>query len=221
MILKFEQSRNHHLKVLTEDFITLTKRVVDSFPPEKVIKVLNIGGGYQKEIERYFLNHHKIDYYCLDVDTTRLKHKNVIVGDITDQYLNIDHKFDFIFTKDTFEHILNPWDSTENIKNLLCEGGYFLCIAPFSWRYHACPVDSYRYTHTGLRYIFERLGGIQPIFAGYKKIRCATSGHYASRTDYTLDGRAFLENIETIYLAIKNSSHSFNLGQIDFDKEEH
>jgi hypothetical protein len=52
-----------------------------------------------------------IDYYCLDLNIKRNEDKiTYIQGDITNINLNINMDFNIIFSKDTFEHILNPWD---------------------------------------------------------------------------------------------------------------
>ena len=218
--IQYKISPNKHLNLLTESFEDVVKKIIQSYTTNDLIKVLNIGGGYEKSIEKYLSSHSGIEYYCFDIDTSRLNLPNIITGDITDPNLDINHTFDFIFTKDTFEHILNPWDATQNIKNLLNEGGYFMCLAPFSWRYHACPIDTYRYTHTGLRYLFERLNHIEPIFSGYKKFGPANSW-YKSKTDVTLNARPFQENVETVYVAKKNSSYIFDLKTLDIDNDKH
>jgi hypothetical protein len=51
--------------------------------------------------------------------------------------------------------------ATNNIIKLLKNKGIFIFFAPFSWRYHPVPYDTYRYTHTGVRYLFERFGKIK------------------------------------------------------------
>jgi hypothetical protein len=40
-------------------------------------------------------------------------------------------------------------------------------MAPFSWRYHPVPLDCFRYTHTGLAYLFERTGQVETRLSGY------------------------------------------------------
>ena len=82
------------------------------------INLLDIGGG--KGWGKVLYDNKNINYYCLDLkETKRSCNINYIKGDITDENLEIDNKFDIIFSKDTFEHILNPWDATKNLKNLI------------------------------------------------------------------------------------------------------
>lgn len=222
MNINHTNTENKHLKIINDSIHQIVLKILtDILSTKKTVKVLNIGGGYKKEMERFLSSNPKVEYYCLDTDTSRLdSSKNNITGDITDPELFIGHTFDFIYTCNTFEHILNPWDSATNIKRLLNEGGYFVCITPFSWRYHACPVDTFRYSHTGLRYLFERLDHIEHIFSGYKRFS-SSGGWYKSKTDVTLDGKLFKENIETMYVGKKNSEHIFDINQLDVDNQPH
>jgi uncharacterized UPF0146 family protein len=218
MEIKYIKTNNDHLKLLNEPIKNIIDRIINK---KDKIKILNIGGGYEKDIEKYLYSDKRVEYYCLDIDIDRISnHQNIIKGDITDINLDLNNTFDFIYTSNTFEHILNPWDATNNIIKLLSEEGYFMCIVPFSWRYHACPVDVYRYTHTGIRYLFERNNKIEYIFSGYKKHGNVKSW-YKSKTDVTIDGDVFKENIEVVYIARKNSNTIFNIENLDIDKKKH
>jgi uncharacterized UPF0146 family protein len=221
--IKYKNTSNPHLKIINEDKLELVKKIINFQINEKnnannentntKINVLNIGGGFKKEVEKYLQNNKNINYYCLDIQN-KDNTPNIILGDITDKNLIINKKFDFIYSCDTFEHILNPWDATENIIKLLTEKALFLCIVPFSWRYHACCYDTFRYSHTGIRYLFERLNKIKHIFSGYKKYS-NTNGWYSDSTDKTLDNKPFSECIETYYLAIKDENYIFNKEVLD------
>ena len=213
--INHNKTPNPHLNNVTDSDLDITKKIVNFLLKKHKTKidVLNIGGGYKKQVELWFENNENINYHCLDIQNKE-NNKNVIIGDITDKNLNIGKEFDFIYTSNTLEHILNPWDATENIIKLLKENSIFICIVPFSWRYHACCYDSFRYSHTGLRYLFERYGKIEHVFSGYKK-HGSTNGWYKGGCDKTLDGNPFTESIMTIYVAKKNSSHVFDINDID------
>ncbi len=167
----------------------------------------------KKKQKTIYLIMKKINYKCLDILNSN-NDKNVIVGDITDKKLDLNLKFDFIYSCDTFEHILNPWDATQNILKLLDEDAFFLCIVPFSWRYHACCYDTYRYSHTGIRYLFERLGNLEHLHSGYSKYG-NTNGWYKDKTDKTLNGKPYSECIETIYISRKKENYKFDLNKLD------
>ena len=141
---KLKNTQNPHLKIIEDTDIDMLNTILNEIlKHKKKVSILNIGGGYTKKAEQFLKNHTKTIYYTLDLQNTE-NQKHVIVGDITDKKLELGQTFDFIYTADTFEHILNPWDATKNIKKILNSNGYILCKAPFSWRYHACPFDTSR-----------------------------------------------------------------------------
>lgn len=181
----------------------------------KKINLLDIGGG--KGWGEILYKNKYINYYCLDLkETKRDNNINYIKGDITDKNLFLDMKYDIIFSKDTYEHILNPWDSTENLVKLLKNNGLILFFVPFSWRYHASPYDTYRYTHTGLQYIIERLGKIKKINSGYIKFG-NINGFWKNKKDHTIDKKPHLNCLESFYIGIKDENHVFNKQDLDCD----
>lgn len=212
MFIKFKNSCNEHLRLIIDDDITILNKIINKLNCKK-IKCLNIGGGYKKPNEKFLMNHSKIEYFTLDIQNNE-NQKNLIVGDITDKNLNINNKFDIIYSSDTFEHILNPWDATENIKNLLNNDGILFIKIPFSWRYHACPYDTYRYSHTGIRYLMEHKSEIKHLFSGYKKMP-NTNGWYKDKTDVTIDGKPFTQSIETYYIGMKDKDYKFSIDEFD------
>lgn len=122
--------------------------------------------------------------------------------------------FDFVYTKDTFEHILDPWNTTDNILNLLNENGIFIFMAPFSWLYHPMPYDTYRYSHTAVRYLFERNGGLIHLVSGYIKFS-PRNGIYINGKDKTIDGNDFMECQKTFYIGMRHKNHIFDINTLD------
>ena len=215
--VKYKESNNKHLKLVDESDQSILEKIIQNLlltTKKDIISVLNVGGGFSKSNEKFLCNHNKVSYTVMDLQNNE-NLSNVIIGDITELNLKIDNTYDLIYSSNTFEHILNPWDATKNIKKLLNNNGVFFCIVPFSWRYHACPYDTYRYSHTGCRYLFEHLSEIKHIFTGYKKMS-PNKGWYADKTDQTLDGKLFTESIETYYIAKKDINYKFNMS--DFSK---
>lgn len=194
--------------------ITLINQYIENNKLTK-INVLDIGGGKGWGQCLYKNNH--INYYCLDLnETKRDENINYIQGDITDNTLNINIEFDIIFSKDTYEHILNPWDSTNNLKKLLKNKGLIMIFTPFSWRYHASPYDTYRYTHTGLQYIVERYGSIKKIYSGYISFG-NINGFWKNKKDHTINSKPFPNCLESFYIGIKNNDHVFSKKDLDSD----
>ena len=75
--------------------------------------------------------------------------------------------YDIVCSQSLFEHIREPWLAAEECTRITKKGGLNIHATLFSWRYHPCPVDCYRYTHTGLSYLFERTGEIETLSATY------------------------------------------------------
>ena len=80
-----------------------------------------------------------------------------VVGDITSCPELPDASYDVIVSVDVFEHLKQPWLAAAEIKRLLAPGGLVYTSTLFSWRYHPCPVDFWRYTPEALKFLFEGL----------------------------------------------------------------
>ena len=217
------KTTNPHLKVLSRTNMMARisfqlNEVKKSLGVQK-LSLLDIGGGKGFGLKE-FGKRPDVDYHVLDLAT---RHNTPEVtfhrGDITDPNLFIGQHFHVIFTKDTYEHILNPWDSTANILAMLKEGGRFIFMAPFSWRYHASPYDTFRYTHTGARYLFERLGGMRCIETAYIPFG-DVGGFWKNRKDFTLDGKPFPKCLETYYVAQRVNGLAFDKTTLDVDKSD-
>ena len=140
--MNFIPTQNPHLKVLQGDYAKeIVQVIADNAIKQKLerVQILDVGGG--KGWGEVLYRQSWIDYYALDINSDKNRDKNItyVKGDITDLKLTneLNQTYDVIFTKDTFEHILNPWDATQNILNLLNENGLFIFLAPFKWRYHS------------------------------------------------------------------------------------
>ncbi len=58
---------------------------------------------------------------------------------------------------DVFEHIDRPWLAAAEIGRILAPGGLAYTSTLFSWRYHPCPIDYWRYTPEALEFLFGEL----------------------------------------------------------------
>lgn len=173
--------------------------------------LLDIGGGRGKTFD-YGL----MEYHALDINSHN--DKNFIQGDITKENLDIGKKFSLIITKDTFEHILNPWDATANIVNLLEDGGVFVCSVPFSWRFHPSPYDTYRYTHQGLNYLFRHKGEIAEIASGYMYNEKIIRGFWKNKFDnWPFSRRGFRDNVSSFFVGIKITGEVFDISTLSGD----
>ena len=103
-------------------------------------------------------------YHSLDLDGAPGGVSNTMIGDLTDCPHIPDESFDFIFSFDVFEHIDKPWLAAAETQRLLRPGGVTVHSTLFSWRYHPCPIDYWRYTAEGLRSLFGDLECLHSAF---------------------------------------------------------
>ena len=99
----------------------------------------------------------EFDYHALDLEDAPGAGVKVAVGDITNCPHIPDESYDFIFSLDVFEHIDKPWLAAKEIQRLLKPGGVTMHSTLFSWRYHPCPIDYWRYSAAGLKSLFDGL----------------------------------------------------------------
>lgn len=134
----------------------------------KALAKAGVTGGVMLEIGGR-LNPRKKDfpeftYYALDLKDARGADVEVAVGNITNCPHIPDESYDFIFSHDVFEHIDKPWLAAREIQRLLRPGGVTVHSTLFSWRYHPCPIDYWRYSPEGLKSLFDGLECIHADF---------------------------------------------------------
>ena len=69
-----------------------------------------------------------------------------------------DGQFGTIVSTETLEHCAEPWTAIERMGRWLAPGGKMLISVPFRFDFHEFPSDYWRFTHEGLRLLFERAG---------------------------------------------------------------
>jgi len=133
----------------------------------KTGRVLEIGGRENPRSQHFT----KFEYTALDLVETG---PGVLVGDITDCPHIPDNSFDFILSVDVFEHINAPWKAAKEISRILKPGGSTYHTTLFSWRYHPCPIDYWRYTPEALAFIFSDLESVEASFDDAERRRDIT-----------------------------------------------
>lgn len=168
------------------------------------LKFLDVGGRYGEY--RHLAKGFK--YNILDIDKSIKDNKDVIIGDICNCPNIKDNSYDIVFSNNVFEHIKEPWAAAEESVRITKKGGLIITITPFSWRYHPVPVDTFRYSHYGLSYLYERTGKMKTTISGYD----ITNRRKDARGGYNKKGLdkppidhlgGWRENWETIYIGYK------------------
>lgn len=106
-------------------------------------------------------------YFVLELSQPKHPHENTIIGDICNCQEIKDDSYDVVYSNDVFEHLLEPWSAAEHIIRICKPGGLIITSTVFSWRFHPVPVDTFRYTHQGLEYLFTRTGKVQSLISKY------------------------------------------------------
>lgn len=173
------------------------------------LKQLDVGGNSHKWYERAMYD--ITDYTSLDiVEDVGGGGKPSVVGNILKYNPSIaDSSYHIVSALNTFEHLVAPWLAAKEMVRIAVNGGFLVVIVPFTWRYHAFPLDTLRYTHTELRYLFESIGGVRTIFTGYYNYGPSPDGHYGDMLDALPDDN-IQSQIEILWIGQKIAGVTFD-----------
>lgn len=128
----------------------------------KPLKFLDIGArkGEKKQIE----NNYGFEYHAIDIIP---QGEDVLLGDICECPNIKDNTFDIVFSLDVLEHVSRPWDAAKECIRITKPGGLIIHRTLFSYRYHPCPNDYWRFTSQGLEYLFINTQEVKTVIKGY------------------------------------------------------
>ena len=120
-------------------------------------KVLNVGSGGNLEnlIKKNF-----DDVFSIDIDKER-KPDQII--DICDENFEkkINYEPSLVCCFEVLEHTRNPSKAIQNIYNILKKDDFFLVSVPFNFHIHDEPNDFFRFTHYGLKMLFNDFAEVE------------------------------------------------------------
>lgn len=163
-------------------------------------RMLEIGASIGNNAKDLF---EKFEYVNLDIEPNNSL--PTIVGDITDCTTIIpDNSFDFIFSKDTFEHVAEPWKAAKEVIRILKPGGLFYLVTVWSWRYHPVPIDFWRFSPECLAYLFNGLRCLDKNFDCHQR-RWDMRGFWKDKKDAVpIDNLGgWIENWRVFYVGVK------------------
>ena len=149
---------DHCSDVIRDHLVAQRQKLMEQGVTEPVL--LDVGGreGEKKEYAEGYI------YRGMDVNP---QSSEIIKGDICHCPDIPDHSFDVVMSFDVFEHVERPWDAAAECVRLLKPGGLMVHRTLFSYRYHPCPIDYWRFSSQGLEYLFQRTGEMETLLTGY------------------------------------------------------
>jgi len=111
--------------------------------------VLNIGAGYRRNADRYYMLDNVINTEIFAYPTT----------DIICDGGNLpfkDNSFDVVLSLAVLEHVKNPWVHADEMIRVLKPGGIVYADVPFLQPYHGYPHHYYNMTTAGLKNLFSK-----------------------------------------------------------------
>ena len=196
-----------YLKICQWEAVTIkyVDEYVSSHKDHRPLSFMDAGGRHGEN--RYYARDFE-KYNILEIDKNA-KGPNLVYGDICKCPKIKDNTYDIVFSGDVFEHIKEPWLAAEECVRITKPGGLNIHVTLFSWRWHPCPVDTYRYTHEGLSYLFERTKKISSLFAGYdlnQRRNNNRGGKMKDRVDAVPldDMEGFRDNWRVVFVGRKN-----------------
>jgi len=143
-------------------------------------------------------------YSVLDLNINRVKKAfpemspdNIYIQDLHECTIP-DNTFDVVISIDVLEHVERPWICAEQIQRITKPGGYIFTVVPWSWRYHPCPMDYWRFSPKCLESLFSGAETVERGF-DYTKRRNDIRGFWPSGADRPPidDMGGWRENVES------------------------
>jgi SAM-dependent methyltransferase len=155
-----------HYKFIDKNSLYLKVKEYAQNHKKERLTFLDVGGGSEKSKVKARWESVGFDYTILECDKNT-KAERIVYADICECPEILNDSYDIVYSNNVFEHLNEPWKAAEEISRILKFNGLTIHTTVFSWRYHPVPVDMFRYTSDGLKYLFERTGKIITILSGY------------------------------------------------------
>ena len=116
----------------------------------KSASILDVGS---RRVRRQTLDHSQI--FSADYDYTGM---DIVDGPNVDivGHENITKKYDVVISGNVMEHVERPWEWMVTLTTYFTK--YICIIAPWQWREHRHPIDTFRYMPDGMRSLFNYAG---------------------------------------------------------------
>jgi len=128
----------------------------------KGASILDVGS---RRVRRQTLDYSQI--FSADYDYTGM---DIVAGPNVDivGYDSITMQYDVVISGNVMEHVERPWEWIVSLATYFKK--YICIIAPWQWREHRHPIDTFRYMPDGMRSLFN--------YAGIKVIEIIKDSRY-------------------------------------------
>ena len=133
------------------EFFIIRHRIsnyLKGIPQKSYEKVLDLGCGNSPYYHKFLIG----KLIGFDIN----KNKNVdVVGDADLCLPFKPNSFDKVISINSLYYFKNPFNVVDNVRKILKQNGKFLIVVPFFYPIHDAPIDKFRFTEYGLKYLLE------------------------------------------------------------------
>jgi|GEM_PF-1626036 len=112
-------------------------------------KILDAGAGHL--LYKNILTKYSNDYESMDFNQTH--HALTYIADIQNMNIIKSNRYDFVFSRNVLEHVINPSKGISEIARVLKNGGHAIITVPHLGYLHNEPYDYWRFTKYSLEKI--------------------------------------------------------------------
>lgn len=134
-------------------------RLLEKYKPLYKGKLYDLGAG-EAPYREFFLRYAE-EYVAIDWSNS-LHDTDADVSADLNQRLPIDSEVaDTVISLSVLEHLYAPQTMINEAFRILKTGGAIVLQVPWQWRLHEMPHDYFRYTPSGLEYLFKQAGFVE------------------------------------------------------------
>jgi hypothetical protein len=123
--------------------------------------VLEIGSKFYSE--ETFINYRKLcndnNINYLGTDLNEGRNVDLIIDftkDMSEIKTKLPSKFNTVICCSVLEHVKDIFRFARNVSSIINTDGVLFLSVPFTWEYHGYPNDYWRFTPSGIEYLFEQ-----------------------------------------------------------------
>lgn len=159
-----------------EDNITSLQQIKEvvtrHFKKAEKVKIINVGAKEGLGNFKWMIDIGKsVEVFNLEYDMNYVEGtEHSFYGDICSCPNINDNSFDIVYIYNVLEHVYTPWTAAQECIRICKPNGIIIVGAPFAWYYHKHPVDLWRFSHEGLKFLFEQNNLVKTLNHGFNGV---------------------------------------------------